>query len=193
MALSEVAICNEALTLIGSARIASLTENTENARRLNAIYDHVRDDLLSQHPWNFAIARVLLVESAEVPAYGYTKKHTIPSDCLRVLLVLDGTSEEDLLEDFVIEGGFVLTDESTIYIKYIKQITDPTKYTNTFVSCFATRLAAEIAYASANSSGLAKNLFEIYMDKLATAKGVDAQESGMPNVIDNEYFIQGRI
>jgi len=55
---SAVGVANIALSKIGAQRIVSMTEATENARLLNAIYGTIRDEVLRAHPWNFAIKRI---------------------------------------------------------------------------------------------------------------------------------------
>ena len=47
---SVVGICNLALTKLGAARITSLTDDTKQARALNAIYEATRDAELAAQP-----------------------------------------------------------------------------------------------------------------------------------------------
>lgn len=60
--MEEVDIANAALIALGQSTITALTDENENARRCDAVFDIVRDDLLVKHPWNFAIKRATLVE-----------------------------------------------------------------------------------------------------------------------------------
>jgi hypothetical protein len=170
---SKVQIVNMALTQLGSNRITNITEDTEQARKANAVYDLVRDEVMAAHPWNFAITRDSLAQLSDTPEYGYDYQYQIPSDCLRVI------DEEDYDTDFTIEGDKLLCNESSVNIRYIKRITDTTKYSPGFIIALSARLAAELAYPIAQSRTLAEQLFQVYLDKLKIAKSQDAQEDGI--------------
>jgi len=60
--MAAVDLCNMALIALGQTTITALTDDDENARRCNSIYETIRDELLVKHPWNFAIKRSTLVE-----------------------------------------------------------------------------------------------------------------------------------
>lgn len=188
---SPVSIANLALTVLGADRITSLTDNSENARRLNAIYDYCLEDVLRAHPWNFAIVRQQLALLATTPVFGYDYEFQLPGNCLRVIEVNDGTN---LITDFKIEGRKLLTGEDSVSIKFIGNVTDPNQYTSQFIFVFSTRLAAEIAYAVTNNKATAELITKLYMDRLQQAKETDAQESDSVNTIDEDLWtIEKRI
>jgi len=237
---SSVGISNIALSKIGAQRITSFSENTENARLLNAIYGTIRDEVLRAHPWNFAIKRTAPALAYTLPSawgtgttyvagdyalysnypykclvghvagtfatdlaaakwvadttdwipYEYSYSHSIPSDCLRVISVTTG---ETVIEDFKIEGGKILSDYDVIYIKYIYRVTDSTAFDANFISCFATRLASECCFPLTGKADLALKMREMYTEELRLAKGIDGQESGMPDQINQDTFLNSRI
>ncbi len=182
---SKVSISNLALTILGADRITALEDNSENARRLTAIYDQCLEDVLRAHPWNFALVRQGLARLVSVPVFGYLYEYQLPGDCLRVIEVNDGTN---LITDFKIEGRKLLTDDTTVNIKYIGNIIDPNQYTSQFIFVLSTRLASEIAYAVTNNKSTAELLVNLYMARLQTAKETDAQESDSVNVIDDDLW-----
>lgn len=186
---SSVGIANIALSKIGAQRITSFSESTETARLLNAIYGTMRDEVLRAHPWNFAIKRIAPALSATTPAYEYTYQHTIPSDCLRVLDVTDGSTR---IEDFKVEDGKILSDYDTIYIRYIYRVTDSTAFDANFISCFATRLAAECAFPLTGKADLGQALKVDYTEQLRLAKSIDGQESGIIDETGKDTFIEAR-
>ena len=182
---SRIAIANLALTGLGADRIVSLDENTENARRINAIFELCLEDVLRSHPWNFAIQRQQLAKLSTTPAFGYELEYLLPGDCLRVLEVSDGTT---IRTDFKIENRKLLTDYDGVFIKFIGKVTDPTQYTSQFVYVLASRLAAELAYAITNNKTTAEMAYKIYEQKLQIAKEADAQESDSTYVIDQDLW-----
>ena len=188
---SQVGIVNIALTSLGADRITAMSDNNENARRMTAIYDSVLADVLRVHPWNFAIVRVALSQLTTTPAFGYDYEYQLPTACLRLIEVSDGTN---VLTDYKVEGRKLLTDYTTIYIKYIATVSDPNQYTSQFIFLLAARLASELAYAITNNKTTAELATQIYEKKLQTAKETDAQESDSTNVIDaDSWTIDKRI
>ncbi|MEY8773816.1 hypothetical protein AB9K30_02345 [Klebsiella pneumoniae] len=57
---SVINICNIALARIGNSRtINSLTEKTKEAYTCNLFYESMRDAVLADNDWNFAMSRVV--------------------------------------------------------------------------------------------------------------------------------------
>lgn len=54
---TQLQIANLALTRLGDARIASISEQSKAARAISAVWDHVRDEVLAKHPWNRCVER----------------------------------------------------------------------------------------------------------------------------------------
>lgn len=183
MASSEVEICNSALIKVGSDRIISLTENNERARICNEQYPKLRDALLRSHPWNFAIARVSLADTGNTPLYEYSKEFQIPSDVLRIL----GTSLYEG-DDFKIEGDKLLCNSSSVSIKYIKRITDVSKFPSDWTEALAYKIAADIAYKVTNSVNLSAQIEEKYILALKDARSFDAQEGSADRIFADEWL-----
>lgn len=182
---SKVDIINIALTFLGADNITSVTENSENARRMNVIYVTVRDSLLRGHLWNFATLRASLASVDETPPWGYTNVHQIPTASLRVI------HSSISSQDYRIEGRKIYSDDSSMEIKYISRETDTQKYPEDFIEAFAMKLAARLAYAITSSRSLAKDANDLFKDKLREAKAADAQEN-TTDEIETSAFIQSR-
>lgn len=185
MASSEVEICNSALIKIGAARILALTDDNDRARLCSDVYPRLRDKLLRSHPWNFAIERVQLALSTSVPAFGFSNKFAVPTDCLRILEINDG-STADL--EYQKEGDYIVTDESQIFIKYIKKITDVSKYDKNFDEVLALEIAANIVYALTQSTTLKESLQAEAKYELSQARSFDAQEGTPQRVVANDFL-----
>lgn len=182
---SRVGIANLAMTVLGADRITSMDDDSENARRLTAVFDYCLEDVLRSHPWNFAIIRAELAELTSEPIFGYDNQFQLPGDCLRVVEVSDG---ENIITDFVIEGRKLLSDNDEIYVKYIGKVTDPNQYTSQFIMVLASRIAAELAYAITNNKSTAEQIWQIYEQRLQLAKAADAQESDTSIVLDQDLW-----
>jgi hypothetical protein len=182
----SVEICNLALTSLGADTIMALDEESENARKLNAIYVLILKDLLRAHPWNFSSRRSTLAQLVEAPSFGFTFYYQLPSDCLRAVEI-----NENPKINFVVEGRRLLCNEESVDLKYIAYVEDPTQYDANFVSLLAARLAAEIAYAITNSRTVSKDRWDIYFAMLKTTRSSDAQE-GKPQRTETHRWISKR-
>ena len=179
---TKVSICNLALRSVGAQRITALTDANEAARVLNDIYDLIRDEVLTAHPWNFASKRASLVAEDDAPEFDYDTAYALPTDCLRVIRM------EETDADFKIEAGLLLTDESTANILYIAKITDESKFSPFFVTTLAVRLASEIAYPLTNDQNLAVKKYEEYERKIKMAKSIDGQEGSVETIEDSSWI-----
>ena len=187
MATSAVPICNSALIKVGAERIDSLSDTTKRAVIVNEQYEKSRDDLMMSHPWNFAIARLELAQSATDPVNGWDAAFTLTNNVLRVLEIND----DDSL-DWAVEGGYVVTDETSCTIKYIKKITDTTLFPKIFEEVLAWKLAADICYAITQSSTLADAIYKKYELHLAKARSFDSQE-GSGLAVEADDWINARL
>lgn len=183
---SRTSILNLAAIKLGGKTISSPTDGSKMAIMGNAIYDQIRDSLLREHPWNFAIKRVALAEDAayDVP-YGYDYAFTLPSDCLRVL-------EHDAdPQNYKIEGRRLLSDNDTETIRYIARIDDENQMDPMFQDIFATRLAAELCTSLTDSSTLKQLLDKEYESLLTRAKFSDTIE-GTADAFSESSWVNAR-
>jgi len=188
---NETSIANLCLTRLGADRITNIdTEESENANKIRAVFDFLRDEVLRSHPWNFAVARVNFNKLVTTPLYGFSAQFQIPNNVLRILPRGTG-SDSNLASDYKIEGDKILTNDSTFKCKCILRIEDTTKWDAAFVEVFATRLQAELAYAIINNRGIASDLFALYLSKLRAAKAYDAMED-TPDQLTADQWIDSR-
>jgi hypothetical protein len=180
---SEVKVANLALTDLGADRIIALDEDSENARKVNAVFDLLRDSVLRSHPWNFAIERRSFNQTTNTPAFGYDSEFQIPGDVLRIL-----TAENRNYDEWVKEGDKILVNDTSFKCRCIVRVADPTKWDENFVTVFAARLAAELAYSITDSRPVAADKWELYRKKYREATGVDAQEGTPQELLVDEWL-----
>ena len=68
--MSKVSHANKALTLLGANRIVNLSDDTLEAKSINAVFDQTLKSILSETCWSFATKRTLLNRLEELPAVG---------------------------------------------------------------------------------------------------------------------------
>jgi hypothetical protein len=186
MAATQVNIVNMALRSIGVARITALSDDSEQARVMTDLYEHIRDEMISLHPWNFAIEYSdTLAENVDTPDFDYDYSYALPAGCLRVIEL------EDAEDEFKVVGGNLFTDTQDPKIKYIKQVTTTSNFSKSFVTAFAARLAAEACFTLTNDKVFTEQKFEEYKLKLQQSKVCDAQE-GTFEKLENSSWIDDR-
>lgn len=168
---SIVSICSNALTKLGAEPITSFDDNSNRSKLCQAYYPNVRDAVLRAYPWNCAVLRASLARDAAAPTYGYSYRFALPVDpyCLRVLEVEDDVEHR-------IEGRYLLSDESSVKIKYIARVTDPGLFDALLSEAIECRMAAELAYPITRSPSLIQAMWGLYAEKLREARGIDGQE-----------------
>jgi hypothetical protein len=140
--LSQVQIVNMALAKIGDFYISSMTEGTKQANYAGIFWESARDTLLESYPWSFAMERVRLARLADVPAWGYDYKYQLPNDYLKLRdISVTGDFDRSQTIDYKIEGRTIVTNETVVYIKYTKKVTDTSYYPPTFSRALAADLS----------------------------------------------------
>ena len=88
MALSTAELLyNESLGLFGSYTVTEGDTSSKQAILCIRYYTNAMNEVLEDHPWNFAKKDVILYEYSDRPIFGYSRKFAIPTDCARVLTV----------------------------------------------------------------------------------------------------------
>ena len=184
---SFVEITSNALRLLGDDPITSLTEDSERARLVNALYEEVRDEVTRAAMWNCAKDRQVLASLADTPAFGWSYYHQLPSTCLRVIDVLSG----DIRVDHEVEGRKIMTDVSSVNLIFLKKITDPNDMDSLFIGAYTAKLAAELAEPVTGSRSLAEQMWTLYDRKVRDARTIDSQEGTVSN-LDVQQLVDAR-
>lgn len=186
MANSVIEICNSALTKIGAESIVSLDDQSKTAIACKERYESNKRAVLRMHSWNCAIGRSNTLSNLNNPPFGFTYAYELPSDCLRVLDVNEGDT------DYKVEGRQLLTDETTVELKYIKDVSDAAEFDELLAELIAMRLAWDICYKITQSSTLKTQLWEDFNKARPGAKTADAQEEPSQELEAN-YFLESRL
>ncbi|HDG7970536.1 TPA: hypothetical protein ACQ8NQ_002984 [Klebsiella pneumoniae] len=188
---SVINICNIALARIGNSRtINSLTEKTKEAYTCNLFYESMRDAVLADNDWNFAMSRVVLADLG-APAPGWLFRYQYPTDCARIAAILPKwfTGSHIVLQDKPVfevgsnedgTGRVIHTNESQAVLLYVKSITDPTMFDALFADALSWRMAAEIAMPIAANASLGQQAMANYQQVLTAAMQRSLDEAHEP-------------
>lgn len=109
------------------------------------------------------------------PPFGWDYRVAKPADFLR-MFEINGEYVE-LSEDYVIESGFILSDNDVLECRYLRAETDTTKFDTLFVSALAIKLAANICKSITSSDGKREELLQLFKQTINDAIRVDAIEN----------------
>jgi hypothetical protein len=107
------------------------------------------------------------------PSFGYDYQYSLPSDCLRFV-------KTDYDEDeYDVEGKLVVTDEQTLNVEYVYQVTDTTIWDTLFYECFILKLAINLLHPLAGTNvGQMRQMLESELKEIMTkARLVSSSES----------------
>lgn len=186
MAQTKLQICNSALIKLGAEVIPSLDQESKRAKLCDNQYEVVKTKLLRSHPWNFAVTRASLTNDGVTPAFGYTYQFDLPVDCLKILQAM----ATDTSVEYKIEGRKILTDEETLNIMYVADVSEEV-FDTSFAEILALALAADIAYAMNQSNEFAQSLKAELEQALRPARSFDAQE-GTPQDLEASAWLDVR-
>lgn len=183
--MSKISIVNRALTFLGANRIASLEDDTLEARSASNMYDESLKSILSECDWKFATKRVLLNKLDKEPQWvenGKRNYFQLPSDFVEIFGVRDENS------NWTIEGNTIVADVPDFAIKYVYFCTNTNLYTSSFIEAFACKLASDMCYEITNSNEKAMSLIELYKGEyLPLARNKNAREASKQLVDDGAW------
>lgn len=187
----KVAICNLAITRIAGARITALSDTSVEAKHCSAIFELIAEEVMALGPWPSVRKRAVLAQLVETPAYEFTYTYQLPTDpkCLKVLRINDSKTGDT---EYAIEGTKLLTNESSVSIKYIAYITDSETYDIYLRQAIVDRLVAELTYVTTGQLSAYKaslQYAETHAVALLSASGVGAQSA---EDINSDTFIDAR-
>ncbi len=194
MAVSQVGICNLALSYLGLSSIASMTEASAEAIQCNMHFDNARDFVLRDYTWNFATKRVTLAESGTItPPAEWAYAYSVPSDCLwaRQIVVGSPMPAAEFALEVVGTGRVLYTNESPAILQYTARISETTLFDPMFIEALAWKMAAQICMPMTRDKSLMQMAMNMYVNNLAQAQRADANE-GQPETPSNADWIEVR-
>lgn len=183
---SVVDVVNKGLDKLGYGAITSLSDGTKAANLADRAWPLVRDEVLRMHPWNFAIKRTTTAPDSTAPSWGFLYQHSMPSDLIRIIELLDLSAAE-----YQIEGRKILCDVDTLYLRYVSRIEDPNKFDPMFIDTVACKLAYEMCEELTQSNTKKDLLYREFDESIRKARVVDSMENP-PGQFEEDSWIEVR-
>lgn len=178
---TKIKICSDAALLVGSSPVASITDDTTQARLTLNMFEGVRDEMLRAHPWHFATKRVALSPLVGSPPFGFKFAFNTPADMLKFISVED----PEIGVHFKLESRKILANKNAINIIYIFRNEDISTWPPDFIAAVTYELASRIAYPITKSEAVKQSLEQKAQFKLAIAKINNGQENASLKFRDN--------
>jgi hypothetical protein len=190
--VSEVSICNQALSILGHEPITSFADQSKASEWCRNNYPFLRDAVIQERMWAFAIFR-WSSESADFDNWDHAYVHPIPPGCLHVHRVFCTPYANRVVNDWTIEGNNIITVEPTIYVISTQRVNDTGKFPPMFVQLLATRIAAEASTALTGNPGLMQTLWIKYQSLLKDTASRDGQQGAREVINHGRLTTRGRL
>lgn len=170
---SRIDIINRALTMIGAAKISSLSDGTAEAEAATIIYPGVVEDLISRYRWRFAHVQKQLSRLTDSPDARWDAAYQLPSDCeiLETVTVNDHPIPYDRIEDKVVCNA---TPDETVIAEYIL-VNDETRWPGYFTALLVFELAHTLAVPIGDRNDLSQALEKKALRQFSLARNLDSQ------------------
>jgi hypothetical protein len=185
MAVSKTSLINKALTVCGASPITNITDETNNARVANRVYEISLKSVLTECCWTFAATRCTLSLSAVTMPWEYSGEAYVyvrPSSCLRIF----ETSSEDA--EWREEGDLIISDTGSLGIKYVYYHDDPSKYPAYFLEALIDKLCSDVSFMIINSASKAEAFLTKYTKiSIPKAMSMNSQIGTQQKPKDDEW------
>ncbi len=165
--VSETSLCNQALGRIGAKRIDNVeTDSSLEAIQCRLHYEPTRDALQRSHFFRFTRDRVALVQDTTDPDFEWENQFILPDDFVRFRSIEEESGFTSRKNRHAIEGQRFLTNFSTVNLRYIKKVTDPTLFDPLFTKVFILLLADVLIGPLAGGDKRIQNKIDVALEKL---------------------------
>ena len=193
LSASEVVIANQALDKMGGTTFTFAVQTSVQAVKCILHYGQTRDSLLESFAWKFASARVVLARNTNTPAFEWAYQYILPTDFLRLKSIDEITDANEIEDRSTIEGNMLLTNEDTASIRYVRKITDTTKFSPLFTELLINQLALKLLHSLAGSGpGMMELRESILKETNILNARVRAVEKSQVNVTGRRDWNQAR-
>lgn len=198
MAVSEVQIARQALSLIGNyKKIESFSEPTPEASSADNWYNTARSEMLERADWGFARKHQALAAHPDGPVSNFTFRYEAPADLLAPRYIVNPAGQSAPPVPFrrmLSNDGSeltLLTDAEKAELIYTADVINPLFFSPTFKVALAHRLAYYMTFDIKSRQGTRDRMFE-FSESLAerASANVSNQEQQVPE--PDAVWISGR-
>lgn len=189
-------VCNMALSYLGKGRIASLDEQTEQARQCKLFFEYTKQRLLREYTWGFSKRILKLAELDTINPF-YECVYAYPNNCVAIKRIFncddvkeaDGSirkvanlgsiaDEREVFEIFMVSDNIrgIATNVANAWCEYTYDVVDMNVCSSDFIEALTHMLAYEMALALTGNMQLKNSEYQQAMSVLDRAKYTSATE-----------------
>ena len=184
---ATLTIYNKALVLCGASPITGLSQDTANARSLNAVVDEARQGFLTECQWNFSVTRSTLatISTSTIawlhPEEGYA--YTRPSTALRIWRM------SEISAIWREQSGIIIADCANLGALWTYDQTEYGLWQPKAITAFIDKLCSDICFMILNDATKANAFLEKYEDvSLPNAMAENSQTGTQQEVLDDAWL-----
>ncbi|API59520.1 hypothetical protein BSL82_09525 [Tardibacter chloracetimidivorans] len=181
---TQLSLYNAALRLLGERKLASLSENREPRRLLDAVWDNGATEGAVKHclqlgQWTFAMRTAMVDYSPSVePSFGYRRAFDQPADMVKLSAICSDEYFKQPLLEYADERQYWYADLDTIYVRYVSNGADYgadlSLWPESFTKVVEAYLAAEICENLTQSETKLQSVEKKFSTALKSARSLDA-------------------
>ena len=178
---SDIDMSSNALILIGDDPIASFSDPGAGAQAAANLYPETYRQVLSSHPWSFALKEQLLNQLAAQPddLTNYKFAYQLPSDMIRLWAIFPHS-------DYTIVGDLLYSNANELLGRYVFE-QDETQLPPHFTKALEYRLASDFAQLITESTSKSEFFEKKYLQAIAMARTIDSQQKPQVPIIDSPF------
>lgn len=175
---TKLSVLNDALRLLGDARLATLTDDTEARYELDASWDRSVNVVFAASFWRFAFTTETLTHNGALAALpGFSYRFALPALPYRLHSVFIQSGGRDLPIDCRQEGAVLHANKETgVVIRYVDDAAaaDLTKWPEVFARAVAAYLAFDLAGRISQDPQAPQAAFDLWQRYLGEAQAAEA-------------------
>lgn len=173
--LTKTNIANIALRHIAGMSLTDLdTDTSTEADLINLYWGVSLREVLRAADWRFASIEIDLTEETSEESNVWSYAYTYPSDCVMIREIIDTSGTVGRIEFEVglnssKDGLLVWCNVEDAVARYTHLVENVTLWPPEFATCFAMRLAYDVAYPITQRDDLKQTMWSLYVDALRKA------------------------
>ena len=201
-------VCNMSLAYLGKGRIASIDEQTEQARQCKLFYEYTKQRLLREYTWGFA-KRIVKLADLDIVNPFYRCVYAYPNGCVcvkrifecqdmlddeervRKVAIVDYTeAKREKYEVYMVSDNVrgIGCDVEKAWCEYVYDVVDLNICSSDFIEALTHMLAYEMALALTGNMQLKNSEYQQAMAVLDRAKYTSAAEAHKDIKRSQGYF-----
>jgi len=179
--VNQTELFNQTLLKIGSEKVLSSDQDSEERVLCSIFYADARDEVLIEYPWSCALRRSSLALVEKSLGLELPYRYALPTDpyCIRPVTLLDPETGKDLsTETWQKEGHSIWTRLNPCAVRYVARL-DVSELDPHVAEVLVYKLAAKVAYRIVQDLSVENQMVALYAARLREAKTLEGTLGSM--------------